>query len=542
MNIPLKTSSRSNVFYLVFLIVAAVGVYIRLDQFALQVLLDDEWHAVHQLLLQGPQELFITIGRADFSIPLALLYWLELKLVGLSETGMRWPMMLAGVFTLFAFPLYIRKFFGDKTALFFAVLLSISPILIIYARTARPYALTLFLSMLALAAFYRFAEDNKQAWKPGLIYALCAVSSSWLHLITLPLVIAPFLTLGIPAVFRRDWYRVGRMFWLGIFTMAGLLALLLPPLLSQPDGLAVKLGANIPELQTYYGLLYAWLGTSSPVVALVGVVLAIFGARALWQDLPLSRSLLLGLALTYAVVILTRPAWVQHPGTFARYLLPALPLFLLSVSIGVMQVADVIGRFMARPGRHVYAFTAVSVLLLMAFYSPLVKILASPNSNSLHSVYKFDFREENNLIFRYQKDFPMSPYWQQLSYLPRDSLKIAAVPFSFETQHWDAARWEQISHQRVMPGYLNGFCAERRWGEVPAGEGYRFRNVAYLADQRDLSRRGFDFVVYQKPFTVLTYQGEAEFGMDTAGCESVLREQFPDPVYEDGLLVVFPVL
>jgi hypothetical protein len=177
----------------------------------------------------------------------------------------------------------------------------------------------------------------------------------------------------------------------------------------------------------------------------------------------------------------------------------------------------------------------------MAYYSPLTKILRKPNSNSLHSVYQLDFREDKNLIYLYQRDFPVSPFWQRLALLPEDSLKIAASPFSFETNHWDAARWEQVSHQRVMPGYLNGFCAENLWGEVPLDDGFRFQNVGYLADQSDLIRRGFDLVVYQKPFKVQTYQGEKEFGVDTANCEMILREQFPNPIYEDQWLVAFPI-
>ena len=120
-----------------------------------------------------------------------------------------------------------------------------------------------------------------------------------------------------------------------------------------------------------------------------------------------------------------------------------------------------------------------------------------------------------------------------------ESLKIAVSPFSFETHHWDAARWEQISHQRVMPGYLTGFCIDRRWGEVPKDQAFKFRNIGYLSDQNDLIDRGFDLVVYQKPQTVLTNEGRKEFGMETADCEIKLREQFSMLVYEDGLLLVF---
>ena len=177
--------------------------------------------------------------------------------------------------------------------------------------------------------------------------------------------------------------------------------------------------------------------------------------------------------------------------------------------------------------------------MLVIHYSPLQKIMKQPNSNSLHSVYQFDFRDEHNLIAMYQKDFLVSPFWHELASFPRESLKIAVSPFSFETHHWDAARWEQISHQRVMPGYLTGFCIDRRWGEVPKDQAFKFRNIGYLSDQNDLIDRGFDLVVYQKPQTVLTNEGKKEFGMETADCEIKLREQFSILVYEDELLLVF---
>ena len=528
-------------FYLVLLVIVTIGAWLRLSQFTQQVLLDDEWHVIHQLLFKGPKELFLTLGHADFSIPLGLLYWLELKLFGLSELGMRWPMMLAGLVTLVVFPLYVRRYFDRFTTLLFSCLLAISPMLLIYSRTARPYALTLLLSLLALAIFHRFVVAERVSWGKALAYMLCAVSSVWLHLISLPMVVAPFLVFGLPALIDRDWGRVFRIFYLGLSTLAALLLLVLPPILGHPEDLGAKLGVHNPDMQTFYGVLFVWLGTPSQVVVLIGVVLAGLGAGQLWRVFPLAASLLTGLGLTFVVIFLSQPAWVNHPLTLARYLLPAIPLFLLSISLGLKRLMDILVRYWGRSGKFVSLTLTLSVLSLMAYHSPLFRILAKPNSNSLHSVYQFDFREENNLISLYQEDFAVSPFWKQLSGLPRDSLKIAVSPFSFETHHWDAARWEQISGQRVMPAFLNGFCVKKRWGEVPKDRGFRFRNVAYPDDPLDMIERGFDIVVYQKPFRVKTNEGEKEFGMDTVDCGFTFREQFPDPLYEDDWLAAYPL-
>jgi hypothetical protein len=97
MNSKTPTPSKTAAFYVLLAIITLLGVYLRLDQFGLQVLLDDEWHVLHQLLANPPSQLFLTFGHADFSIPLALFYWLEMNVFGLSELGMRWAMMLAGI-------------------------------------------------------------------------------------------------------------------------------------------------------------------------------------------------------------------------------------------------------------------------------------------------------------------------------------------------------------------------------------------------------------------------------------------------------------
>ena len=528
-------------FYFVLALIVTVGASLRLSQFSQQVLLDDEWHVIHQLLFKGPKELFLTMGHADFSIPLGLLYWFELKQFGLSELGMRWPMMFAGLMTLVVFPLYVRRFFDRPTTLLFAFFLAISPMLLIYSRTARPYALTLLLSLMALAAFYQFVVAGRFSWKLAFVYVLCAVGSAWLHLISLPLVIAPFLAFGLPALINRDWGRIVRIFYMGVVTLACLLVLVLPPLLGHPEDLGAKLGVHRPDLQTFFGVLFVWLGTPSVVVVLIGTVLATFGAGRLWRGFPLAASLLTGLGLTMMVILLSQPAWVNHPLTMARYLLPAIPLLLLSMSLGLIRLVDTLTGYWGRSGALVSLALTISVLSLTAYYSPLFRILAIPNSNSLHSVYQFDFRDEKNLIALYQDDFVVSPFWEQLAVFPRDSLKIAAGPFSFETHHWDAARWEQISGQRVMPGFLNGFCVKKNWGEVPRDRGFRFQNVAYPVDPLDMIERGFDLFVYQKPFKVNTNEGEKEFGMDTKDCGPAFRDRFQSPVYEDQWLVAFPL-
>ncbi len=536
-----KLQSPEFRFYLIFVCLVIIGIYLRLDQFYLQVLLDDEWHAVHQLLQKTPKELFLSIGYADYSIPLALLYFVEAKYFGLSELLMRWPMMLAGIASLFVLPLYMRKRFGDRLVLVFAGLLAISPLLIIYSRTARPYSLTLLFSLLAIAAFYRFVAADKNQWQVAAVYICAGVLSVWLHLISLPLVLAPFLTLGLTALYQRDWESVSRMFWLGMVTGICLLVLLLPPLLAHPQALVAKLGIDDFSIETVSGALFLWFGTSSSVLVVVSLVLAGIGSRRLWRELKILPAILLGLALTLIVMFLSQPAWVRHSLTFARYLLVLMPLLLLALALGLLRVSDWVNRVFGKFGKLLVIFFGFGYIGFVIATSPVQKFLAKPNSNSLHLIYKFDFRTEKNVIAKQQANIPVSQFWAKFSSLPADSMKIAAAPFYFESYNWNAVRWEEISGQRVMPAYLLGLCGNQRWGEVPNNHNYRFKNAGYAIDKEDLIRRGFDFLVFQKAVTYLTAQGRLSLGEKTMNCERKLRDNLPLPVYEDEWLIAFPL-
>src|SRR5205814_1410531 len=106
---------------------------------------EDEWHAVYRVVHDAPAAIFLDFAHSDSSIPLTLLYALESRRFGLSEIGMRLPLVLAGAATLILFPWYAARHVGPSEALVFAALLAISPLLYFFSRTARPYALTLLL-------------------------------------------------------------------------------------------------------------------------------------------------------------------------------------------------------------------------------------------------------------------------------------------------------------------------------------------------------------------------------------------------------------
>ena len=261
----------------VLLAAVVVGSFLRLDQFGAQVLIDDEWHAVHQVLQRTPRQMFLDFGTADYSIPLGILDWYLSRGWGLSESAMRLPMLLCGLVTLVLLPLYVAPRLGRATAGLFALLLAISPLLVIYSRLARPYAITLLLGWIAHAAFQRYHASTRGRTAAGLGYGTAATLAVWLHPIAAPFVLAPLLWAlaqlrrVAPAARRAHTLRLAR---LALPTGVAMAVLILPPLFARPQSLASKSGIDMPGLEALAGVWYAWLGTGSTAVVLVCVALA----------------------------------------------------------------------------------------------------------------------------------------------------------------------------------------------------------------------------------------------------------------------------
>ena len=523
---------------------AIVGTFLRLDQLLSQVLIDDEWHAIHQMLDHAPRVMFFDFGFADYSIPLGILDWYEAHWWGISEIAMRLPMVACGLATLVVLPLYIAPRLGSATAAVFALLVAISPLLVIFSRMARPYAITLLLAWIAHGAFQRYHASTHGHMLAGLAYGAATTLATWLHPIVALFVLAPMLwalaelAREAPAKRRARWVRLAS---LAIPTIGSTTVLLLPPLLAHPGSLAAKSGVEMPGVDTLIGVWYAWLGTPSTLVVILCVALAAYGARDVWRALREARTGMLGVALTLAAVMLTRPASSQNALTLARYLLPFLPLLLLCVAAGSVSAARQVAARTTAVRRGLAAGITVLPIVALAAQSPLVPMLRRPNAQTLHAMYHFDFRPDRNPYLKWFDQVPLSPFWAGLAVRPAGSIRVAAAPFYFESFNWDAPRWERVSGQTVLPGYLTGLCVERRWGEVPLGPMFRFRNAVHLADETELVQRGIDYVVWQKPYVRTDNGVRVPIGEDTAHCEAAMRKKFGPPAFEDPAVIVFRI-
>lgn len=520
------------------LAIAATGGWLRLDQLLQQPLIDDEWHAVHQLLLGTPSTFLLSWGRDDHSIALTALYWLQMQTVGLSELGMRLPLLLAGLLSLAALPWALGGSLDRRVKLLMALLLAVSTLLVGYSRMARPYALTLLLTLTALALLHQALQPPRVRWGLAAAYAGLAGLSAWLHAVTAPFVLAPLLALALQTA--RGQGLPWRTWCLLAGLTAGPMALaLLPPLLADAGALAAKAGRDLPRWSTLQGVSHVWLGTSSTGLVVVCLGLAGWGAADVWRSSQVARWTLLGLALTALAIVIMRPVWVFNPLTFGRYLLPALPLLLLAVAAGVVRLADDLVRLLRlRPMARRALPAAMGVLLAGSTWarSPQPDLIRAPNSYTLSYYWQFDFRPRRNPVVSVFDAIELPAFWASLAGLPRDSQAVAVLPYRFESPAWLGPLWERASHQRVVPAFLSGACAHGVMGDVPPDRRFALRNGVHLSAGPQALARHVDHVALDRKGTVTLFNGQRR---GVPECEAWLRQQLGAPQYQDAQLLVW---
>lgn len=532
--------------WLFFLLAATtLAIYLRADQILSQWLTDDEWHAIHKLQAsEGYTPIFRSFGAADYSIPLTVLYRFIAEHFGLSELRMRLPMLVCGVALIPLAMSWTRRHFGIAVAVCFGFLLATSPLLINFSRMARPYSITLFLSVIALITLVRWLRSPRL--RPPLLSFSCLIGSVYLHPINGALLAPPVIAANALILFSPKFepFLKWRFFLASVITAIFLLALILPPLLIDQGAMQVKLGSSLPGIDTVMGAQHLWFGSGSSILVAVMLLISAYGfTEVIEKTRAETLFFLLALAGVFVALLLLQPAWVHNPLTFARYSLPASLLLLLCLSAGVVKLA-------LQVGRGVGGLAALLLLLLFQSANPLLGMRFESNNLSLHSYFQMDYRPWMNPVVReLNSALPISDFWLSLPGKDDVALTIALAGSSTFESYANAAVLHQRFHgQRLVNLQTSQVCGGERSGEGYPSENIFLRNAVTLTEKPGMERQGVDLVVFD---TYLARRGVGEvnrlyadsdqYERYVAECLSYLKNHFSPPIFDDGLLQVFAV-
>lgn len=534
------TAGRRDAWPWRLLVVAAIaaGILLRTGQLGFQVLMDDEWHAVRMLVRADMAGIATHFGLADYCIPLTLYYRWLYELGALSEWQMHLPLLLAGV-ALLAWAALQRRLAPLPVRAAWVGLLAVSPQLVYFSRTARPYALVALLAPIAILAFREWRSRDGRRWPWALLYIGATFLAGWLHLLSLAFTLWPFAHYGILALRGLARDRAGarrellELVGLGVLTAVPLVAALALPFANDWRAMAGKSGLDSVTPESLYRTWLMLFGTGSWWLLLP--LAASFGLGA-WRHARRDRDfvvLVLGMTVAgMSAIAVARPAWIQHAAAMARYAVSVLPFLLLFAAEGLVAVAER-ARRLAAPA------TAGAVALLFALGPVPGWLLRWPNQYVEHAIFQFGYDERENPYAQLLELGPVSPFYRDLAKQPPGSLTLIETPASFNS-NYTAGPWLQAIHrQKLKFALASPVCGVGRWDEYShLATGTRFRRIVLLADVLDGATYGARYLVMRlQPWSLPP--GLEQAWPDMAACVATAEAKLGAPVYRDGQLVVF---
>jgi len=514
----------------------ALAAWLRTHGLADQVVLDDEWHAIHELMSSSYRDIFRTFGLADHSIPLTLFYKAMADTVGLTEGRLRALQSLRHHARVPLCGWLAWRVTRDAPAAsLFAFLVAGAPFLVLWSRFARPYAITLLLSVVCVACVWawRTQRSRRLAW----IAVASGALAAWLHPIA-------GLYGAIPCLFvfgedvlaaRRNGMarRWRRSLALGAAMAAAMALLLAAPWINDRQSLFGKSGIDHPRWGTLDRLIaIVWGGVPGFVMA-VACVCAAAGVVALWRrDRPLAAYLVALGALPGTILAIIGASYIYAGQNFLRYQLPLLPLLLFFGSVGATALIRAIGH----EHRQVAAWTG-SIALSCAYLAatPAIAQVARLGPWYAHIDYHWDYRYRWIEYLHPDHSYDPPRFYRKLARLAPGTATIIEAPFEWEAPLEQLAYYATFHRQKELFGMLHDLCLQDRprVGEVAHDARFRFHLFVFLDHPAEVRATGARYLVlhlampHGRPFP------------EARRCFARLEELYGPPMEKDERVAVF---
>jgi hypothetical protein len=559
--------------WLLLALAAAIGAYLRFFEIRAQIIADDEWHSLHVIPSRDYGYILTHLAACDYCMPMTFYDKLVSDTIGLTEMRMRAPMLAAGIASTVVLPLLSRSYLGARASITFAWLLAISPLHIYYSRSARPYAIVLLLSIVGVIASERwFASRSPGASRTpvssgatrvmtaaakrwAFLYVACAALVPWFHFAYLPFMAAPLAwAVGVAFVSaRRDRARFLDRLPPGFFAIvlaigAGWAVLLGPALWVDGtfsltrDSMALHGGKAPFRLAPPTDVFELWSGAQRPLLAFTSA-LALLAGLAAWKKGSRRWMGYLGaiVACEIFAFVVVRPAYIEVPIVFVRYVLPSMVVFLMITAVGLDYLDDRLREDLPRVPRC--ACIAASIASLLAF-GPLWQAYYRPNNWTNDAMFQYRYAPE------FRDDFARNVL--EISKMPERYAKIASAcdaddrvleaPWCYEWNQIPYVVYQREYRRPMLVGWIDDPAGAVRSGELPWPDArFRFKNCVHLADFEGLRRHHVRFAVLHKN---LFCGGDSTDGRDQRpkAMETWIeryRETFGEPFFTDDDTVVF---
>ena len=511
-----------------------LAIWLRTYGITGQVVLDDEWHAIHKLMSASYGRILGSFGMDDHSIPLTLLYKAMAETVGLAEGRLRAVQIACGV-ALVPVSAWLawRATRDEPAAALLAFLVSGAPFLVMWSRFARPYAITLLLAVICVASLW--AWRTKRTRSLAACFALSAALSAWLHPLS-----AMYPAIAWLFVFLEDVAAPAdvhprpssRSLGLGLRVAAGTAVLLAAPVIRDLRSLTAKAGGDQPGWDTYERMLSIYWGGMPAPVTIGACLLSAWGmVVVVRRDRRLGAYLGLLAIVPPAVVTLLGALWVHSGQNFARYVLPLQLILLFLASVGTMSIVRLVARSRAE------AATWATCALLSAGYlyaTPAIAQVATLGPWYGHLDHHWDYRYRWMVAKLQDPKYSPPEFYRRLGRMAPGSAPIIEAPFTHAAPHNPFAYYASFHRQPETLGMIHDLClgGERR-GEPPRDRRFRFRKFVFLEDVAGVRGTGARYLLLHRE------QLQGRVFRESEHCLEKLTQRYGAPIEIDARLAVF---
>jgi len=287
--------------------------------------------------------------------------------LGVTEFILRIPSAIWGTLTLTIYYIFMKRWYGTKTALFFVWLLAISPQLIHYSQELRFYsALIFFYALSNLCLFRAVFQPSKSAW---LVYSFVTTIGAYFCPYVLLSMLNGLLYLSFHQEIPSAHYKKliafgGRALLNGILFLPGYFVF------GAHHKFHYELFQWEPFIMIFYGLGWRAMHSSELIFGMseflnVGFVLVgLLSVIMNYQKNRLLLSMAIGVFIQIGIIILLD--WMKGYWFYPRQLVYLIPTMIMLIVVGLVSLSDYISRLFKIPSIKTWCALTLIILITLS--------------------------------------------------------------------------------------------------------------------------------------------------------------------------------
>jgi len=358
--------NRKHLIILMFIILIASA--IRFHDPTFRSIWGDEAHSIYRAIeysQSGIQAATANILKDSHLPAYFLLLSIWIKGFGIGEYSLRLLSIVIGILTVAVFYIFARELFEERTALVSAFLLAISPLAVMHSQELRMYGLMLFFTILSSYYFWRLLSGRKDILSI-IGYIIFTILLMLTQIYAILVIAAQFIMLLIEYCKERQLSRglyilLAQVFIAAIVSPFYLKILLagLPSAVSGGGDMAFSVFPSYIKPFLFFFVLTLGETVAPWNIPVVVPSIAIFGHLFLRSFKRLSDKKIVFLLVQCLFPVLFAAIFLRP--TMPKYLITALPFYLLLIGCSISTIPSRAGRYCL--------ITAITVLQFCSVYN-----------------------------------------------------------------------------------------------------------------------------------------------------------------------------